>query len=122
MSDATSDSPLDDVAIARLLALGGEPFLAQMIDIVLPQAEARIDAARTGLASGDLAAVRFAVHSLRSTAGNVGASRMLAQATLAEELAAELRAEELAPVIANLLVEWTRVRASLEERRRGLRQ
>jgi len=120
LDDSTQDSPLDGVALGRLLDLGGETFLAQMIDIVLPQAEARIAAAQEGLANGDLAAVRFAAHSLRSTAGNVGATRLLAEATRAEELAAEQRAAELAPVLEALGAEWVRVRRSLEERRRSL--
>jgi len=111
---------LDGIALDRLLSLGGEPFLKQMIDIVLPQAEARVAAAREGLATGDLAAVRLAVHSLRSTAGNVGATLLLAAATRAEELAKELRAGELEPALAAVAAEWIRVRAALEARRESL--
>lgn len=120
MSDARQDPPLDGVALDRLVALGGETFLAQMIDIVLPQAEARIAAARAGLQEGDLAAVRMAVHSLRSTAGNVGAPLLLALAGQAEELAAGQRAAELGPLLDALAAEWERVRERLLERRRSL--
>jgi HPt (histidine-containing phosphotransfer) domain-containing protein len=111
---------LDGIALDRLITLGGEPFLKQMIDIVLPQAEARLASAREGLAAGDLAAVRLAVHSLRSSAGNVGAGLLLAAATRAEELAVELRAEALEPALAAVAAEWTRVRAALEKRRESL--
>jgi HPt (histidine-containing phosphotransfer) domain-containing protein len=108
---------LDGVGIGRLVELGGEPFLRQMIDLVLPQAEDRIAAAREGLAKGDFAAARLAVHSLRSTAGNVGATLLLAASTRAEELAVEERDAELRETLDEISAEWIRVRAALEERR-----
>lgn len=111
---------LDGVALERLLSLGGEPFLRQMIDIVLPQVEARLEAARDGLAAGDLAAVRLAAHSLRSTAGNVGATRMMAAAQHLEDLAEEARTAEAAAAFAALVDAWAPARGALEARRREL--
>lgn len=114
-----SDRPpaLDGVGIGRLVELGGEPFLRQMIDLVLPQAADRIAAAHEGVAKGDFAAARLAVHSLRSTAGNVGATLLLAAAARAEELAVERREAELRATLDEISAEWVRVRAALEERR-----
>jgi HPt (histidine-containing phosphotransfer) domain-containing protein len=116
----TEPPPLDGVALERLLSLGGEPFLRQMIDIVLPQVETRLEAARDGLAAGDLAAVRLAAHSLRSTAGNVGATRMMAAAHQLEDLAEEAKAAEAAAAFAVLAGAWAPVRSGLEARRREL--
>jgi HPt (histidine-containing phosphotransfer) domain-containing protein len=115
-----AEAPLDGVALGRLLALGGEPFLAQMIDIVLPQVETRLASARAGLEVGDAAAVRLAVHSLRSTAGNVGAARLMAAAAAAEDAAETGELAPLREAFAAVEAAWPPVRAALEARRKSI--
>lgn len=69
-------SPVDRAALDRLRRLGGEPLLARMLDLFLENSVRRMEAARAGRRDGDLEAVAHAVHSLKSTAANVGAHRL----------------------------------------------
>lgn len=50
--------------------------MARIVGLFLKNGPERLRAAREGLASGDLCAVERAFHSLRSSAGHVGASRL----------------------------------------------
>lgn len=83
-----SESMLDPGAAARLKRLGGERLLREMILLFLQHGPERIDAAEQGSAGGDLARVEHACHSLKSSAGNLGATA-LQQAAAATEHAAE---------------------------------
>jgi HPt (histidine-containing phosphotransfer) domain-containing protein len=116
MSDETD---LDPAAVARLRRLGGPKLLREMLRLFREQAVAAIPAARAAHAAGDLAAVEQAVHSLKSSAGNVGARRLqelsdaierraeAADGPAAGPLLGELQRafERLDPVLARLLDE-----------------
>jgi HPt (histidine-containing phosphotransfer) domain-containing protein len=67
------DAGLDGAALLRLRRIGGDSLVARMIDLFLEGSAARLEAARAGAAAGDLPAVARAVHSLKSSAGNLGA-------------------------------------------------
>ena len=66
----------DPEALARLKRFGGDRLLHKMIALFLTAAPERIDAARTASASGDASAAELALHSLRSSSGQLGAVRM----------------------------------------------
>lgn len=114
-----SDRPiLDETVIRRLQTLGGDEFVGQMLNIFLDQAPRRIDAALDGARAHSLDAVRRAAHSLVSTAGHMGARRML---RLAEELEAAASGQDwdevrrllpaLVPTFAEAAAELDRWRA-----------
>lgn len=79
---------LDGVALDRLARLGGTPLVRQLIELYLAHGPERIDALLTGAAAGDAAAVERAAHTLKSTAGNLGAARLQHTAEEVETLAA----------------------------------
>lgn len=79
---------LDDEAIRRLLRIGGADLLQRLAAVYLEQGPARLQALADGVDAGDADAVRRAAHTLKSTAGNVGARRLQQSAERAEELAA----------------------------------
>lgn len=108
---------LDKTAIERLRRLGGDAFLAEMIDLFLENAPRRIEAAREADARRDFAGVRRAVHSLKSTAGNVGARRVQALAEQIEETAGDGDSDRVAPLLEELEAEWLNVRKELGQER-----
>lgn len=85
----TSESParFDSDAIARLRRFGGDALLFQMIDLVVAAAPGRLAAAREGVARGDAAAARAALHALKSSAGQLGAVTAQALCERGERLA-----------------------------------
>jgi HPt (histidine-containing phosphotransfer) domain-containing protein len=78
-----TESPLLDPAVwESLRSLDDDPaFLDELIDLFIDDAMPRAERVRTALAVGDLAAARAAAHSIRGTAGNIGATRVAAMAT-----------------------------------------
>jgi len=86
------DSYIDDKAISALQELGGADFVVQMIDVFLVYAPKVIAEARRGLERGNLEPVIRMGHSLRSSARNLGASRM---AELAEGIESAGRSSQL---------------------------
>ena len=66
----------DPEALARLKRFGGDRLLSRMIALFLTAAPERIAAARTASAMGDVPAAELALHSLKSSSGQLGAVRM----------------------------------------------
>lgn len=79
---ATAPGELE-VALERLHRLGGGKFVREMIDLFLDYAGSKIAEARRAQMAGDSAGVARAAHPLKSSAGNVGATRV-------QELAAQI--------------------------------
>ena len=67
---------LEPKAIHRLREWGGAEFPRKMIQIVLSNSPSRMEEIRSGLEAGDAKAVESGSHSLKSSAGNVGATRL----------------------------------------------
>jgi HPt (histidine-containing phosphotransfer) domain-containing protein len=110
---------LDTLTLSRLEELGGAPLLLEIFHLILLHSPDQVAAARAGWESGNLKAVRQAAHSLRSSAGNVGALRLAAAARRLEELAVATTPGEAAsvlPALESLESEWTQVRSWLEVR------
>ena len=72
-----------EAALERLHRLGGGKFVGEMIDLFVDYAGSKIAEARQAQLAGDGAGVARAAHPLKSSAGNVGATRV-------QELAAQL--------------------------------
>jgi two-component system sensor histidine kinase RpfC len=106
------DPPLDEETLGRLLALGGEGFLAGLTDDFLGEAGElmrRLEAART---AGDATAFRAAAHALGSCAANLGALPLQELCRAAQKRAGG-PVRETAPIAREL----ARVRAALVARR-----
>ena len=72
--------PLLDPAVwASLRALDDDPaFIDELIDLFSDDALPRAERVRASLADGDHRAAQFAAHSIRGSAGNIGASEVAA--------------------------------------------
>lgn len=121
MSAAEEPVPgLDPTALARLESLGGPALVAQIFGLVLEQGPQRLVKAWEGHRTGDAGAIRLAAHSMCSSAGNIGASRLLGISRRVEDLAqaGETAGAEMAGALAELEKEWQSVQATLEDWRR----
>ena len=67
---------IDDAVQARLVRLGGQRLQRRMIEAFLTHTSARAEAIAAAGISGDLQAMEVAAHSLKSSAGNLGAERL----------------------------------------------
>ena len=118
MSDDNSSS-LDSAALERLHKLGGTELVHRMVGICLENMPKRMVEARDGYRADDLDAVERAVHSMRSSAGNVGANELMQLAEAAEDLAEKGTREgledQLAGIEAELVRVTTQLKALLEE-------
>ena len=84
-----SEQPVIDPEIMdRLHGWGGPELVLKLISLFLENTPEKLDEIRVGLASGEIQRVERAAHSLKSSAGNLGASRMHYLAAEIEELAA----------------------------------
>jgi HPt (histidine-containing phosphotransfer) domain-containing protein len=101
--DWSPGAALDPESIARLRRLGGEALASKMASLFLGLAPDRIRTARAGLEAGDSDAVRNAAHSLKSSAGNIGAYAVLEAAGRLEDAAERgVPVAELVPLLAVL--------------------
>jgi two-component system, sensor histidine kinase and response regulator len=78
---------VDDAALERLRGFGGEKLLRGMIELFVKNAPAKAAEAREALDCGDAAALRAALHSLKSSAGQLGAASVHHACIAGEELA-----------------------------------
>jgi CheY-like chemotaxis protein len=65
---------LDGAAVESLKELGGDEFVAEVVDTFLGEAPALVAALRTALESGDLELLRRAAHTLKSNGQTFGAA------------------------------------------------
>lgn len=113
---------LDPAALERLMRIGGQEFLVEMIELFLEHAPQRLAAARAAFDAGDITAVYRAAHSLKSTAGNLGARALQSVAERAEARAAAEEVGTLPALLDDMNQAYERVRPQLEaerDRRRG---
>ena len=116
-----SDSPcLDEVTLEKLRALGGEKFVAEMIEIFFQYVPAKLAEARAAEQAGDLNALQHAVHPLKSSAGNLGAAAMKDLAVRIEQLAMEKNNGPIPGLMRELETAYARACAGLEAHRKTL--
>jgi HPt (histidine-containing phosphotransfer) domain-containing protein len=84
---AAEEALLDDTAIERLRSFGGQKLLDGMIELFVKNAPSRAADAREALDCGDAAALRSALHALKSSAGQLGAISVHQACIAGEELA-----------------------------------
>ncbi len=67
---------LDEAHIAKLRALGGDAFVKNLWKMFVEQTTRRIAELREAMTAGDRDGVVRAAHSIKSSAGNIGAGRL----------------------------------------------
>lgn len=117
---AAAGSQIDVAALDRMQHLGGAVFVVQMIDLFLDYAGAKIREALLAQAAGDLDRVQAAVHPIRSSAGNVGATRIQQLATRIEDLARERQTAPVAAALEELEKAFDAAKPELHEKRKAL--
>ena len=80
---------IDPEAIARLRRFGGDKLLFEMIELFMVGGAERLTAAIDGIAAGDTNAAERALHSLTSSAGQLGALALQKLCARGEQLAAK---------------------------------
>ncbi len=112
---------LDPKVLGELRALeeGGSPgLLAELIDLFLKQGAKQLGEMREALTSKDGAGLGRLAHTMKGSAGSLGAARL---SGLCRELEAAIRAKswpEVGARVGESEAEFARVRAALEEERR----
>jgi HPt (histidine-containing phosphotransfer) domain-containing protein len=115
--EAGHPAGLEPATVERLRALGGDGFVERLVGLLLEQAPLHVAAVAEAVHQGDAGAARRAAHTLRSTAGTVGATALLAAAERVEEAAlAASGPEALAAAAATLEAEWNGLRQALSPR------
>ena len=110
---------VNNAALARLSKLGGDELVVKMIDLFLTHAEPKVADLRSGFVAGNLAEVERLAHSVRSSAGNLGAEELGELAGEVEQLAAEGEHSKLVFFITQMENAFVRVKARLETERKG---
>jgi HPt (histidine-containing phosphotransfer) domain-containing protein len=105
------DAVGDADALRRLERFGGLKLREELTTLFLEEAPARIAFARAALATGDVAAIRAMAHSLKSSAGQMGALRVQ---TICERLEGPDHPPDLARALSDLDEELSRYRSWLE--------
>lgn len=109
---------LDIAALDRLRRLGGENLLRQMIELYLTNGPDRIRSLTEGAAARDAAQVERAAHTLKSSAGNLGAARLqtIAEAVESEAAAGRIDEVQVAQLVRDYEASVDALRRALEER------
>ena len=104
---------IDAAAQARLQEWGGAKLLTQMIRLFLENAPTRIEQTRKGVAENNQKEAERGVHSLKSSAANVGAMRVSRTAAQMEEMAARGDLTSVAGLMQGLEAEYAAARERL---------
>ena len=83
----TADALLEPEAIDRLIGFGGPKLVRGMVELFVKNAPVKAADAREALDCGDAAALRAALHGLKSSAGQLGATTVYRACVAGEELA-----------------------------------
>jgi HPt (histidine-containing phosphotransfer) domain-containing protein len=105
---------LDPAALQRLRRLGGDKFLREMIGLFLDYAAKKIAEATATAAAGNLEGVQKAIHPVKSSAGNVGASKVQALAAQMELQAKQGEASAVAASVADITEAFAAASAELK--------
>jgi len=80
---------LDGIAIGRIRRIGGDALVSNMVNMFLEHGAERVAAIRAAAEAGDVKAVEHIAHSLKSSAGNLGGTRLQETAEMLEQKAAQ---------------------------------
>jgi HPt (histidine-containing phosphotransfer) domain-containing protein len=120
MATPSNSAEIDPAALARLRRLGGDKLLRDMIDLFLQHAPQRVEQALAAGAAGNLPDIGRAVHSLKSSAANVGATALHQLSAQIEAVATGETPGDAIALLADLQATFDRARVSLEQQRKEL--
>lgn len=110
--DVLDPAVLDNL---RQLTPPGEPdLLLQVLTIFLDEAPKRIERLQSALAAGDAAGVQRAAHSLKGSAGNIGAHALFDASRHLDELGKAGDLAAAASALRHLLDEYARVETEIQ--------
>ncbi len=115
----TDPAGLDETVLSRLSETVGADVMQEIIDLFREHTPQRIAAARDGLRSGMLDEVARAMHTLKSSAALIGASRVEEIARRMEETATQQQADALASQLDELETALAQVESYLKTRGPG---
>ena len=110
---------LDPAALARLERFGGKKLLRELVILFQTAAPERVAAARRAALSGDVSGAELALHSLKSSAAQLGATRLSRLSEEGEVLTRAGTLDGVDEIIRELGAELVRVQAWLAQRLGG---
>jgi len=116
----TTLKEFDEAMLAWLQKVGGPTLVCRILDLFFEHAPKRLAAARLGLQEGDLEAVEREAHSLKSSAGHIGAEVMQDAANTLERLARAQEREIIPEQLHALEKAFARLVPILEQHRKAL--
>lgn len=102
-------------ALDRLREWGGDDLVVKMLNLFLEHGPERVEQIRSGIESGTLEEAQRGAHSLKSSAGNLGARRLQAGAARMEGLADEGDLNGVQKHLPELETAFREARSSLED-------
>ena len=108
---------LNEDVLDKLGRSYGPKFVSELISLFLEHVPKNINAALAAEKAGDLVALERAVHSVKSSAGNIGAEALLELTGKIEHLASQGKVEPLAPLMRRLEAAFSRLCTRLELRK-----
>jgi len=108
---------IDSAAIDRLRKFGGDKLLGGMIELFVQNAPRQSAEAREALDCGDAAALRAALHGLKSSAGQLGASSVYDACVVGEGLASRGELDACASHLARIESDLPMVCSELDSMR-----
>ena len=108
---------LDQATIENLRRLGGDDFVHEIIDLFLEHSPALLETINHGQTTANWDQVARAAHSLKSSAGNIGAARLQSLASDIEQAANISDVQASTPIINQLVPAYEIVVIELEKLR-----
>jgi CheY-like chemotaxis protein/HPt (histidine-containing phosphotransfer) domain-containing protein len=115
--DANGD--LDDAALASLREIGGDEFVAEVIDAFLADAPALLATLRSSLEEGDADELRRAAHTLKSNGATLGAQGFSTICRELEQHAKENRLDGAGELVERIEQAYRQLTEALHDQRRA---
>lgn len=93
---------LDEEMLAQLRAIGGDEFLAELLDVYVGDAATRFEGLRAAAAAGDTERLAAEAHALKSSSGNIGAATVRDLCAVLEKQAREGRLKDVSGKLTGL--------------------
>ena len=113
MSDADVLDPAVLETLRQLTEPGEPDVLEEVLRIFLQEAPPRIERLRTSWAAGNIVEMQRAAHSLKGSAGNIGATALHNVCRQLDERGRSGEVADLAPLVDAMVMEFGKVEAEI---------